>query len=154
MPYPQFRRSRSFKFITYTGGNVAFGVAISDFATATDLTLDAQIGDVVEVGISAAWSNEAQAGYLDVATIVSNAVVNYYGTLAMPGIGISAWYGVQSSYSNIGGSFMRTLASADVSANTVTVRLRGKATGASKTLLATASDPVHFWAKNLGPVQP
>jgi hypothetical protein len=156
MGYPRFQRARNFKFVNRTTGNITLSSttwSAVDGAGGLDIVLMAQVGDVLEVGLSAVWNNEAISGYLDVGVLVAGSLVSYIGTAAVPGTGIEAWYGQPSATSAIGGSQMRALVAGDISSGVVTCRPYGRVnTSGSKTLLAAPSDPFHFWVKNLGPM--
>lgn len=121
-------------------------------ASNLDLTLAAAAGDVIEVGLSALGGNQNAELYLDAATIVSAAPVNYVGT-AGGGTerGVQAWFLDNSINATAGGSVLYTVQAGDLDGGNVTVRLRYRASAAaSKELFATAAIPLHFWMKNLG----
>ena len=125
--------------------------------TALDLTLGAQVGDVIEVILSAFSGNEAVAFGLDAVTVVSGSPVTSFATnsAVVPATheGIQAWGGVFSAYNNHGGSAFLTLASGDISGGNVVIRLRYRTQLATnKTLFALTTLPLVFAAKNLGPV--
>jgi hypothetical protein len=131
------------------------GTSWADLDTGLDLVLTAATSDIIEVGASLFWGNEATTGNLDVATIVSASPVNSVATGATPdnaNNGISAWRGAASQSISCGGSIMYTLQSGDISSGTVTLRLRVRTAAATnKVVFATAVLPFHWWAKNLGP---
>lgn len=147
--------SRDFKFARRTTGNVniASTTTFSNVDIGLDLVLAAQIGDVIEYGISARWSNQAQEGYLDVVTIVSSSRVNYLSGITVgeaTSLGAQGWMGDVSHRANVGGSILYTLVAGDLSEGTVRLRLVSKTSG-SKDLIAITTAPLHVWAKNLGP---
>lgn len=161
MTYPRFQLARAFKFFNRSSGSLTLNSTtwanLPTIGTTWDVTLPAQIGDVIEVGVSGVWNNENVIGILDVATIVSSSVVNYFSTAgSATGSGVESWVGdALLAYVRIGGSFWYTLVSGDISSGTVTLRLRYRTGSASdKTLFATADNPLQFRAKNLGPADP
>jgi hypothetical protein len=110
----------------------------------------------VEVALVGGFNNEAVEGFLDFVTVVGGVVTNSFGADGAPSNshgGILAWRGLSSRFEFMGGSFFRTLAAGDISAGTVTLRLRGRTgTLANKTLFATTDTPLEYWARNHGPV--
>jgi hypothetical protein len=158
MAYPRFRRARAHKFVTKTGGNYSTtSTTYVSVDTAADLTLDAQAGDVIECGLSAIATDASATVALsvDAATIVSNAIVNYVSGAGSTGGGVMAWSIRLGDFHTAAGSAMYQLVSGDIASNLVTVRLIYKASSATgRGLQANATNPLHFWAKNLGPVDP
>lgn len=160
MSYPRFQRSRDFKFFNRTAGNLTLNSTtwanLPTIGTTWDITLAAETGDTVQVGLSALWGSEAVFGFLDVSTIVSAVAVNALsGAGGVGGEGMAGWRGAASTAFPIGASPMYTLLVGDISSGTVTLRLRYRTfTAAAKTLYAATDDPLHFWAKNLGPMDP
>lgn len=163
MGYPRFQRARAFKYVNRTSGDLTLNSGSwANVDTGTDLVLDAQSGDVIEVGGS--WlvaGSTTTATFFDVASIVSAAPVNSWGidgavTTTMEGV--QAWRCDSNSIglnTAVGGSMMRTLVSGDIASGTVTLRLRYKQpTATNVTLYNSANRVLHFWAKNLGPVDP
>lgn len=139
-----------------TSGDIVFNnastTAWNDFPVSMDLVLAAAAGDVIEVGATALWNNEAPIVVLDVATIVSGAPVNYFSTAAGTGDwGIGAWLSFPSGgYMPLGGGAQYTLVSGDISGGNVTLRIRYRigTANTNKTLLADANFPFQWWAKN------
>lgn len=125
--------------------------------TGLDLTLAADAGDVIQVGISALVANEATALYLDVVTIVSSTVTNSFatgGAVNASGQGIMAWRGSASVEQAVGGPFWYKAVSGDISGGNVTLRLRFRTnTAVNKTLYAQTNLPLVFTAQNHGPVE-
>lgn len=160
--YPRFQRARDFKFFTRTAGNLTLNsTAWADLPTigsTWDITLAAEAGDVIECGISAVWGAEAVYGSLDVVSMVSSSPVNAWGgsaTSGSTGSGVGAWQGPTGINDGSGGPVMRTLVSGDISAGTVTVRLRYRTnTAANKTLFGSVDNGFQFYAKNRGPADP
>lgn len=162
MAYPRYRAARSHKSFLRTAGNLTLNSTswadLPTVGTTWDLVLAAQVGDTVEVGLSARIDSEAVELYLDVVTIVSAAAVTSVGNQAAPSSttrGVSAWTGIPSVVGKAAGSALYTLVSADISSGTVTLRLRYRTSSATnKVLNAVADYPLHFWGKNLGPADP
>lgn len=157
MAYPRFQRSRDFKRRQRTAGNVTVTAGAADFDTSLDIVLVAQVGDVIEYGVNGRGTMVSGSdGTFDVATIVSSAPVNYFGTGMVAGQGVQSWY-IPNSAGNfpLSGSMLYTIVSGDLSAGTVTLRFRrfGGGAGAS-VVLANATTPFTVWAKNLGPQDP
>jgi hypothetical protein len=129
--------------------------------TALDLVLNASTGDVIEYAPSMVGPNGYNVGIgFDVATIVSAAVVNVFSTGAAEDNtynGISGWYWTNSNviniYQSVSGSAFYTLQAGDISAGTVTLRLRYRGDAATNRVLYASVDfPLHVWARNHGPV--
>ena len=129
---------------------------IPTVGTSADFVINATVGDIVEVALVGGFNNEAVEGFLDFVTVVGGVVTNSFGADGAPSNshgGILAWRGLSSRFEFMGGSFFRTLAAGDISAGTVTLRLRGRTgTLANKTLFATTDTPLEYWARNHGPV--
>jgi hypothetical protein len=163
MAYPRFQRARAFKYINRMSTDITLNSGTwANVDTGTDLTLEAQTGDVIEVGGSWLTSGSATtATFFDVASIVSGSPVNSWGidgavTTAMEGI--QAWRCDSNSIGlnqRVAGGMMRVLLAGDISSGLVTLRLRYKQpTATNVTLYTGANRALHFWAKNLGPVDP
>jgi hypothetical protein len=158
MSYPRFQRSRDFKFRQRTSADIiANSTSWTNLDTALDITLSAETGDAIECGVSFQAENEASTFRLDVGTLVSSAIVNYFGGAVDPGsnYGVSGWTAAGGVAASVSGSVMKTLVAGDLSAGTVTVRLRYRTdTAANKTIHAVTARPFQFWTKNLGPQDP
>lgn len=160
MAYPRFQRSRDHKMFTRTAGSLTLNSTtwanLPTIGTTWDSVLVAETGDVVQVGLSALWGTEAVLGCLDVWTIVAAAAVNAIsGAGGASGEGVQGWRGASGTAFPIGASPMYTLLSGDISSGTVTLRIRYRTgTAADKTLFGATNNPLHFWARNLGPADP
>lgn len=152
MAYPRFQRARAFKFSIRTAGDLTLNsTSWANVDTGLDITLNCQVGDVVEVNACGLWGGEAVGGRLSVATIVSAAVVNRVGGTN----GVAAWFGVDNYMSNFGAPYFYTVQAADISSGVVLLRLQYATNSATnKTLYAGTAYPLLFSAKNLGPVDP
>ena len=127
--------------------------------TALDLTLNASAGDVIEYCVSGIVGTAAVVNGFDVVTVVSGSPVNSFGLdAAAPTTyaalnSASAWYCQTGVEVTISGSIFRTLAAGDISAGTVTLRLRYVSSAAvNRTLFAVAPAALEVWARNHGPV--
>jgi hypothetical protein len=136
-----------------SSGNLALNnTSWTDVDTGIDLVLPAATGDVIEVSLNGLIGNEGVNANLDVATIVSAAPVTYFSsaTGTPSGDGVAGWFAVAGQYFLLGVPVALKLVTGDVSAGTVTLRLRFKTAAASnKTLFAGATQFV-WSAKNLG----
>lgn len=150
------------KHVRRTAGDLTLNSAswadLPTVGTDLDLVLAAAAGDVIEAGIAGLWGAEQVTTFLDIATIVSAAAVNYFstGTSTPATFGIGAFFGDAVTGLNppLGGSAHYTLVSGDISGGNVTLRIRyDQSSAGNRTLYAsTAGAPLHFWARNLGPV--
>jgi hypothetical protein len=131
---------------SYTLGSTSW----ANVDTALDLVLDAAAGDLVMAGLVSRTSNQAVELNLDVVTVVSGSPVNSMGlrTSAPTGSTLEGLiYCTSGVYQAINGGGTMTLGSGDISAGTVRLRLRYRAAGSSRTLLAdSAARPLVFWA--------
>jgi hypothetical protein len=158
MAYPRYQAARAFKFSQRTAGSLtANSTSWANLDTGLDLTLAVQVGDVIECGVSFQTENEASTLRLDVGTLVSAAIVNYFGGAVDPGsnYGVSGWTAPGGIAASVSGSVMKTIVAGDISAGAVTLRLRYRTdSAANKTVHGVAARPFQFWAKNLGPSDP
>jgi hypothetical protein len=126
--------------------------------TTWDITLAAQVGDVIEAGLSGVIDSAVTISYFDVVTIVAGVATNSFGSGTTPANankGVMGWYCATTVLNNLTGSVLYTLASGDLSAGLVTVRLRSQNSNATtRNLHGTVDFPLAFWAKNLGPMDP
>lgn len=158
MSYPRFQRSRDFKFTTRATTNISLPASLTyvNVDTALDITLPAETGDVLEVVLSALSITAAGSGLgYNVCSVVSGSAVNNY---ASGSIGHSAWWCPANSTngSKSGGSLFYTLVAGDLSAGTVTTRLRYIDDVASGThsVFASSTLALMLGVKNLGPKDP
>ncbi|MDG4832424.1 hypothetical protein O7627_24395 [Solwaraspora sp. WMMD1047] len=118
-----------------------------------DLTIEAAAGDVLELAPSCLLNNTGDDCQLDAATRVSGADTNWWSTggaaSRWPG-GIAAWY-VSEGFTGPRLPARYTVQAGDVVSGEVTVRLYGRATGASsRTLFASSAYPLRWSLTNLG----
>ena len=165
MAYPRFQRARSFRQIIRTTNasagddyTVASATYVALDATNISITLEAQVGDCLEVGASLRWehsiNNEA---FVDAYTIVAGAPVNLISGASTHGV--QAWYGGASTTPQVngcGGSVMYTVVSGDLSSGQVTIRPYARLATATpvRVIYCRTIMPFHFWVKNLGPADP
>lgn len=171
MAYPRFQRARAHRFIRRgTGTNMALannagtyvdfgGVTNGPGAAGFDMTIEAQIGDVLEYTPNFLAGNEAVITTWDIATIVSAAVVNWFssGTSTHPtSNGLIGWYASGSGqYFNITGPAWYTVQAGDIDANgRVTVRPYVLSTGVRTIYTDGSSGFLLLSVKNLGPADP
>jgi hypothetical protein len=138
-----------------TSGNVLVSLTTwVDVDTDLDITLAAAVDDVIEVGVNGFWNTEGVNAQLDAVTVVSGSPVTSFssGTGTPAGDGCGGWFAVSSVAVPVGGPVMLKLVSGDISGGQVTLRLRAKTTALfTRTLFASATNPLQFSAKNLGP---
>jgi hypothetical protein len=156
MSYPRFQKSRNFDWVTRVAGNISISStgAWAILNSSLDLTIPTAEGDVVELGLNASWASAAPLAYLEVATVVANAAVNWVGGSAglVANNGIVGWAGsIASVVVPVSGSIMYPVQAADVEENTTTFRLMGKIASSTRSINAISTNPLHFWVKNLGP---
>ncbi len=159
MAYPRFQLARGFKTARRTSGNPSHSLTTwGDLDTTLDLTVAAQVGDMIEATVSALQNNEAVVGYLDVVTVVANAPVNSFATQGAPSAssqGVMAWFSKSGDSTPNAGGALYTIQAGDLSSGQVTLRLRRRNSAAVvKTIWATADLPFQWWVKNLGPADP
>lgn len=142
------------KHVTKTTSGPNASSTWANVDTATDIVLTAAVGDVILVGFRCNVDNGSGRAYLDVATIVSGAVVSYFGGAQTGGdgtVGDGMTFTVSDSdYDVKSSSGCLTLGAGDISLATVTLRLRFKSLGNKKPTSGT-NGPLKFYAKNLGP---
>lgn len=139
---------------TRSAGNITVnGTAYADIDNTLDIVLTAEAGDTIEVGASGRWNNNAVSAFMDVATIVAGVPVTYLSGNTSTGDGIQAWYGFASTDSNIAGGLVYVLAAGDISAGTVTLRLRARTNPAgNRILIADTAGRFKWFAVNYGVV--
>lgn len=157
MAFPAFIPARNHDFKSRTSASITLnGTSWANVDTGLDIVLDANVDDVIYYGFVGVIGNEAVDTYFDVATIVSAAVVNYFGGSAetATGEGVSAWWSASGTKLAIGGEAPYTIVSGDLSSGTVTLRLRYRqASATNRTLLATTTSRLRVYARNFGPVR-
>lgn len=144
------------QFKRRTSGNISVSSATwANLDTGLDLAVPATVGDLIEIGVNGRWAGgTSRFAGLDVASLVSGSIVNYWGSAVETGTneGVDGWIGDGSAASNpIGGSVMRAVVAGDLAFGVVTVRFRARVTsGLAQTLQASTSNPLDVWIKNLG----
>jgi hypothetical protein len=138
-----------------SGDITANGTSWANLDTGLDLVLDAAVGDLVGCGIIGRWENQSSVtGFLDVVSVVGGSPVNAWGsgtTESGSFEGVQAWVGDDGVQSRAGGTVFKTIVSGDLSAGTVTLRLRVRTSSANnKVLNASANQILHFYAINYG----
>lgn len=159
MAYPAYQRARAFKYVQRA---VMTDIGITsttwaDLDNTFDMALEAQAGDVIEVGLSAIALAPAGANLLlDYVTLVAGNPVTSLGTGVAPTAGsegVEAWHLIGTTQ-GIGGSIMRVLNAADIANGVVTLRWRGRVNSGTGTIYVNAGAALQAWAKNLGPMDP
>jgi hypothetical protein len=148
-----FASLRDFDRVGLTSG----GITVSsttwvNLSTSLDLTLTAATGDICEVTISAmAESTSANYCFIDCATWVSGAGVNWFGSgepTTGTGNGVPGWHLPNvAEYEAISGSVAMALVSGDISGGTVTLRLRTRVASGSRVIRAESTTPLIVYAK-------
>lgn len=148
---------KDFAVARRTSGNITLNsTSWANVDTGLDLTMDAAIGDYVEVALIG-FLDQTGATYtrLDVASVVSGSVVNTWSTNGAESAsseGVGGWTGITSAFTPVSGATGRVLASGDISSGTVTLRLRYRTDSAvNKVLNANSNNQLVFMAKNYGP---
>lgn len=163
MAYPRSQRARAFKFAKRTAGNIS--ITSAGFAnwttvdTALNLTLDGQVGDVIECYVNGLLDNAVAELRFDVATMNGTTVLNYFGTAVQPntGEGVMGWVASSSPtyYQSLAVPVPKILVAGDLMGDTVTLAFRVRhVAGATRLLFGSTTNPLFFVAKNLGPVDP
>jgi hypothetical protein len=159
MAYPRFRKARAHKLLTRTSGDItANSTTWANLDTGLDMTVPASIGDTIRYGMSAYVNGEAVALAVQPATLVSGALVSWFGggePTTTTGTGVSGWFVEASVTGRIGPPVMLVVVAGDISSGKVTVRLRYRTGSASaKTVQASTTTPLQVWMENIGPVSP
>lgn len=138
-----------------TAGSITTSNAtITDVDSALDLVLPAQAGDQIEYRVDGlALAPLTKDILLDISTWVSGAHVAYFGPgLASGASGMAASYvGPNNQTTGVSFTAAKTLTSSDISAGTVTLRIRYISSGGGATIYAIAGLPFVVMARNLGP---
>jgi len=151
MGYPRFQRARNFKVQTAASDITITATAMAAVPVISDLVLEAQSGDVLEIGVQTRWDTGSMYGRLVAATIVSGSPVSYAGGSSA---GLGSWLGLTGALTSIGPPAFLTLGTGDISNGTVTVRWYARLDSAGSRVLGYAADLTQFWVKNLGPADP
>ena len=125
----------------------------TNWDTGLDTTLEAQAGDVVEIGMDALSSTGSFTLLLGAGVWDGSAFQSFFGSgepTTSTGNGIAAWLCTSLTNVSISGGSILQLAAADIVSGQVTVRLRARTSG-SKTVAATSGAPLIVWLKNHGP---
>lgn len=163
MAYPRYQAARSHKFFRRTAGDLTLNsngvwADLPTIGTTWDVTLAAQVGDVIEAYLSGVADSAVTNSFFDVHTIVATVATTAFGSgvaVSNTNKGNMGWYTAVSAVAVLTGVCRYTLQAGDISAGLVTVRLRYQNSSATtKNLHATADYPLQFGAKNLGPADP
>jgi hypothetical protein len=170
MAYPRSRASRAHKKVERTAGSVTLNAAATtaweEVAAESggpgtggfDIVLAGQVGDDVEVAMSALLGNEAVTVFFDIAFMVSGAPAGWVGATGASGdAGVQAWRCESGAFQKANGGDLKTLTSGLIATTgLITLRpyFRAGTAATAKTLFASAANPFRWWAKNLGPPDP
>lgn len=143
-------------FEEMTSGDVAIPQAagFSAFTAAHDLVIAAEVGDVIEVGLSALITYAASAAdftMFDFATRVAGAPVHFVGTGNVAfGSGFGGWFTPNNGqFASIGGSSTYVVQAGDIEDGNVTLRLYYATSGGAgnRTVRANGVDKARWWVK-------
>lgn len=146
-----------FDTVTITGGSKTINSTTwVNLDTGMDLTLTAATGDKVVCWLSGLVEATAAAFlFFDCATWVSGAGVHWMGSgepTTSTGNGVGAWVVRDvAQFNNLSGSIGLVLQAGDISAGTVTLRLRCRVNASSRVVRASTTDPLTFQAMVLRP---
>lgn len=162
MAYSRFQQARAHRFIKYTGGNITCNqTAVTALhATDLDMTIEAQIGDVLEYGMSGRTDAVAQFIALDVYSIVAGNRVNPFAqglsTSMATTDGVSGWLVPSTAVAqNISGSALKVVEFSDLANGAILLRpYYAKTTTTARAIMANLNSPLMVWVKNLGPSDP
>lgn len=148
---------KDFDFASRTAGNITInGTAWADVDTGVDLVVAAAAGDWIGVAISGRLTAGAATTntFFDIATVVSGSPVNYFGTAGgASDEGLNGLRMADTQDLPLTGEFFYRVQSGDISAGTVTLRLRTRqGVAGNRTFVAGATNPFKWWVENLGPV--
>jgi lysophospholipase L1-like esterase len=137
-------RGRASRFYNFAQTNLTrTSTSWADFLSGSEITIPAAPGDVLIATIGIVSGSDASDFVMDVATIVSNAVVNYFAsrTSSTTSNGLRSWYGPTGVISAINASYAYVVQSGDVDTDgNVTLRLRYRlASGTTKTIFLASS---------------
>lgn len=160
MAYPRFQRARAFKFTNGSGtsGSTTSLSSLSSTPVWTDIsgsdvTLEAQAGDVLELSLSMTWaanSGSTASARMTFASMNGSSRINVYNNIAFGGV--DAWVGaINANFYAQYGVFRYTVLTSDVLSGLVTMRLMGACDGTAR---AYYNVPWQFTVQNLGPVDP
>jgi len=161
MGHPRFRKARNFKYTKRTSGDITKSSVTnwSDFLTDSDLTLAAEVGDVLAYELNGLADGTNVTLLLDVVTRVSGAAVNSFGGggagSGNTGDGVTAWLLASDTDRGLSGTAWYTVQAADIAAGgLVTCRLRCRTGSGSRVVASSATDPFFMFMENIGPASP
>lgn len=135
--------------VRWTGGAAAITSAtfadLPTIGSGVDVTVPAVAGDIIGYNVIGQYESEAVYGYLDGYIAASG---NYLSGGA--GDGIPGMFGHSAHYTAFGCLILYTVVSGDVSSGNVTVRLRGRISGGTKTLRGSTIVPLFVQLTNRG----
>lgn len=145
---------RAFAQIIRTAGDHVINSATwQTVFTGLDLTLPAVAGDLIEVCPNFMCGAEATDFAFDFIFVASSLNLSRHAAEDPIGYGAGGWRGEPGVFSSIAGSLYCPVAAGDISAGSVTLRLRVRSPGGAvaKTIKAIVTQPLIISARNLGP---
>jgi hypothetical protein len=147
---------RPFKTARRTSGDITLNnTSWTDLDTGLDLTLPAAVGDVIEAQPNGKYGIQNTFVFLDAVTVVAGSPVTSFssGTGTPASEGVTGWEGpVGAEENTFGPPISIPLASGDLSAGTVTVRLRYRNNDATTRVFKANTNAGFYWKlTNLGP---
>lgn len=159
--YPKPSSIKASRFVNLSTGDLSLTNNSSvwgNVSTALDMTLPAEIGDVIEVGLNGVSSSSASDIGLDVVSVVAGSPVNSWlnqgpALSGPPLYSVASWHMFINTTCLLAGSVMKTIVSSDISGGSVLLRFRYQMWNgtATKTLAAGTNYVLQVFAKNLGP---
>lgn len=159
MAYPRFQLARNFKYIvdnsTVSGYNVTQS-SFSELATvsgALDMTIFANVDDVIEFTASLYWEDKASDRSIDVAVLeAGSATPSIVDFFANGSYGIPSLHARNGS-GGVGKSCVIHYTVPDIAIydGTITIRPVAKVSSGTAYVLATLQHPLGISIKNLGP---
>jgi hypothetical protein len=169
MTYPRHQLSRAFRYLTNSAGHITVNTPANTWQELAaesggpgtgvfDLTIEAEVGDVIEGGFQALISNSTPDLYMDIKTIVAGAPVGSFvaqGATSATAPPCGPWFAPASTYQRFVGSHFYTILSGDIATGRVTFRPYAMGLSATNRLVFANTDTgFMFYVKNLGPPDP
>lgn len=138
-----------------SSGNITInGTSWANVDTGTDLVIAAVSTDWLAVSINGRLAAGAANThtFFDIATIVSAAPVNYFGTAGgVSDEGLNGLRVMDTLDIPLTGTFLYQVQAGDVSGGNVTLRLRTRqGTAGNRAFVAGSTNPFKWWVENLG----
>ncbi|MCD4535636.1 hypothetical protein LRP67_16205 [Nocardioides sp. cx-169] len=136
---------------TNAGAEIAISTTSwGDQLSGMDNYLTAKVGDVIEVGVSLRYGDEAAVCYLMPAFVKGGVPTSTLAAAAGAADGVAGWICSGGTQGNVSGSVHLVVTASDLDAGgMVRVRVRSRVTSGTKTIFGT-TQPAHIWARNHG----